>query len=47
MTYGELITVFEYLKHGYRENRGSFFTKSDMEKTRSNRIGLISVQKRQ
>lgn len=46
IAYKEVITVFQYLKHSYRENRGSFFTKSDMEKTGSNRTGFISSQKR-
>lgn len=46
MAYVEITRIFKYLKHGYRGNRGSFFTKSDMEKTRRNRIGFISAEKR-
>ncbi|KAK4814529.1 hypothetical protein QYF61_021630 [Mycteria americana] len=32
-----LITVFQYLKGSYKEDGGSFFTRSHMEKTRGNR----------
>lgn len=31
-----LFTVFQYLKGGYRENKGSLFTKSHIENTRDN-----------
>jgi len=30
---GDLITLFQYLKGGYREGRDFFFTRSHMEKT--------------
>ena len=33
---GGLITVFQYLKGGYKEDGGSLFTRSHMEKTRGN-----------
>ncbi|KAK4825406.1 LOW QUALITY PROTEIN: hypothetical protein QYF61_027172 [Mycteria americana] len=33
---GDLITMFQYLKGGYKEDRDSLFTRSHMEKTRGN-----------
>lgn len=32
--------IFRYLKSGYKENRGSLFTRNHMEKTRGNRYKL-------
>jgi len=32
----DLITVFQHLKGGYKENGGSLFTRSLMDKTRGN-----------
>ncbi|KAK4829880.1 hypothetical protein QYF61_007272 [Mycteria americana] len=37
---GDLITVFQYLKGSYKEDRGFLFTRSHMEKTRGNRYKL-------
>ncbi|KAK4818646.1 hypothetical protein QYF61_016617 [Mycteria americana] len=37
---GDLITVFQYLKGGYKEGGGSLFTRSHMEKTWGNRHKL-------
>ncbi|KAK4806910.1 hypothetical protein QYF61_012631 [Mycteria americana] len=34
--WGDLITVFQYLKGDLKEDRGSLFTRSHMEKTRGN-----------
>ncbi|GAB0181377.1 hypothetical protein GRJ2_000603000 [Grus japonensis] len=34
--WGNLITVFQYLKGGYKEDRGSLITRSHMEKTKGN-----------
>jgi len=31
---GDLITMFQYLKGGYKEDGDSFFTRSHMEKMR-------------
>ena len=36
---GDLITMFRYLKCGYKEDGGSLFTRSHKEKTRGN--GLL------
>ena len=33
---GDSITVFQYLKGSYKEDRGLLFTRSHMEKTRGN-----------
>ena len=33
---GDLITMFQYLKGGYKEDGDSLFTRSHMEKTRGN-----------
>ena len=49
---GGLITVFQYLKGGYKEDGGSLFTRSHMEKTRGNGYklhqerGFTSIQDR-
>ncbi|PKU28010.1 glycerol kinase [Limosa lapponica baueri] len=40
---GDLITVFQYLKGSYKEDRGSLFTRSHMEKTRGNRYVLLAT----
>lgn len=37
---GDLITVFQYLKGSYKEDRGSPFPSSHMERTRHNRYKL-------
>jgi len=37
---GDLITLFQYLKGGYKVDRGSLFTKIHMEKKRGNRQKL-------
>lgn len=37
---GNLITVFQYLQGGYKEDRHSLFTRSHMENTRHNRYKL-------
>ena len=36
----DLVTVFRYLKDSYKEDGGSLFTRSHMEKTRGNRYKL-------
>ncbi|GAB0208708.1 hypothetical protein GRJ2_003336500 [Grus japonensis] len=33
---GNLVTIFQYLKGGYKEDGDSLFTKNHMEKTRGN-----------
>ena len=33
---GDLITVFQYLKGGYKDHGGSLITRNHMEKTRGN-----------
>ncbi|KAK4816693.1 LOW QUALITY PROTEIN: hypothetical protein QYF61_020401 [Mycteria americana] len=38
---GDLITTFQYLKGGYKEDEDSLFTRSHMEKTRGNGYKLI------
>ncbi|PKU45878.1 hypothetical protein llap_3820 [Limosa lapponica baueri] len=38
---GDLITMFQYLKGGYKEDGHSLFKRSHMEKTRSNRYKLL------
>ena len=38
---GDLITTFHYLKGGYKEDGDSLFTRSHMEKTRSNGYKLL------
>ncbi|KAK4810664.1 LOW QUALITY PROTEIN: hypothetical protein QYF61_007464 [Mycteria americana] len=38
---GDLITMFRYLKGGYKEDGDSLFTRSDMEKTRGNGYKLL------
>ncbi|PKU47445.1 hypothetical protein llap_2268 [Limosa lapponica baueri] len=37
----DLITMFQYLKGGYREDGGSLFTRSHMEKRRANGYKLL------
>lgn len=37
---GDLITFFQYLNGGYKEDRGFVFTRTHMEKTRGNRCKL-------
>ncbi|KAK4825589.1 hypothetical protein QYF61_000678 [Mycteria americana] len=37
---GDLITVFQYIKGGYKEDRSSCFTRSHMEKSRGSRYKL-------
>ncbi|KAK4815390.1 hypothetical protein QYF61_001378, partial [Mycteria americana] len=37
---GDLTTVFQYLKGGYKEDGGSLFTSSHMDKTKDNRYKL-------
>ena len=38
---GDLITMFQYLKGGYKEDGDSLFTRSHMEKTRGNGYKLL------
>jgi len=38
---GDLMTMFQYLKGGYKENGGSPFTSSHMEKMRGNGYKLL------
>lgn len=49
--WGDLLTVFQYLKGSYKEDGGSCFTRSHMEKTGvagtgCTGRGLISIQER-
>lgn len=39
---GDLITEFQYLKSGYKEDRGFLFMRGLMEKARGNRYKLHS-----
>ncbi|GAB0179369.1 hypothetical protein GRJ2_000402200 [Grus japonensis] len=39
--WGDLITMFEYLKGGYKEDGDSLFTRNCMEKTRGNGCKLL------
>jgi len=38
---GHFITIFQYLKSGYKEDGDTYFTRSHMEKTRGNRYKLL------
>ena len=38
---GDIITMFQYLKCGYREDEDSLFTRSHMEKTRGHGYKLL------
>ena len=38
---GDCITMFQYLKSGYKADGDSLFTRSDMEKMRGNRCKLL------
>ena len=38
---GDLITIFQYLKGGYKEDGDSLFTRKHMQKTRGNGCKLL------